>query len=219
MEGTVGDLPRLWPCWWSAADPRNLENFALGRQIDADTPPSLLLRLRDSRDRTAWETFTEVYSPLVYNFCRMRKLQPSDAADVTQEVLLRVSKGIHNLDYDRKQGLFRDWVARIVSNEVRRHFSKKSEFASLSADWDSAGADDLWNDHFHQHIFSTAVDRCRPHFSEQTWELFDRSWMQQQPAQEVAVQLGVDVAKVYVARSRILKRLRYEVTILADDLG
>jgi RNA polymerase sigma-70 factor (ECF subfamily) len=191
----------------------------LGRQIDAETTPSLLLRLRDPGDETAWQAFADVYSPLVYNFCRLRNLQPSDAADVTQEVLLRIAKAIPRLEYDRGQGLFRDWVARIVSNEVHRHFANKKEVTPLAENWDTAAGNDLWNEHFHQHIFSTAIERCRPRFSDETWELFDKSWLQKLPAATVAEQSGVDVAKVYVARSRVLKRLRLEVTILADDLS
>lgn len=188
------------------------------RHIDAETPPSLLLRLRNHRDEQAWATFCEVYSPLVYNFCRLKRLQPSDAADVTQEVLLRISKAIASFEYNRNQGLFRDWVARIVSNEVQRHFSKK-QLKHLAEDWDSEGTSDLWNEHFHQHIFSTAMSRCKPSFSEETWQLFDLSWLQQMPAKEVAAQLQVDIAKVYVARSRVLKQLRFEVAVLADDIG
>ncbi|MFK7737006.1 MAG: RNA polymerase sigma factor [Pirellulaceae bacterium] len=188
------------------------------RHIDAETPPSLLLRLRNHRDEKAWATFCEVYSPLVYNFCRLKNLQPTDAADVTQEVLLRISKSITTFEYDRSQGLFRDWVARIVSNEVKRHFSKK-QLKNLSENWDSEETGDLWTEHFHQHIFSTAMSRCKPSFSEETWQLFDLSWLQKMPAKEVAERMKVDIAKVYVARSRVLKQLRFEVTVLADDIG
>ncbi len=69
----------------------------LSRKIDAPTPPSLVMRLRDHSDSKAWTEFVDVYSPLIYNYCRWRELQSSDAADVTQEVLLRVAKAIRNL--------------------------------------------------------------------------------------------------------------------------
>ena len=189
------------------------------RQIDADTPPSLLIRLRDPQDRNAWQTFTDVYSPLVYNFCRMRKLQPSDAADVTQEVLLRIAKAIPRFEYDRKQGMFRDWVARIVNNEVHRHFKNNNSLTSLASDWDAPDAQEQWNEHFENHIFHTAIERCRSNFAPETWVLFDQSWLKKRPVKEVAMENEVDVANVYVARSRILKRLRYEVTLLAEDIS
>jgi len=45
-----------------------------------------LLCLRDLQNAEAWEQFVEIYTPLVYNYCRCRGLQDADAADVTQDV-------------------------------------------------------------------------------------------------------------------------------------
>lgn len=187
------------------------------KQIDADTAPSLLLRLRDPEDHQSWETFVGVYSPMIYNFCRLRALQASDAADVTQEVLLRVSKAIRRFEYDRQQGYFRDWLARIVINEIRR-FTGKQRAVTLGDDYDAEGTADLWNEHFQQHVFSAALERCRPHFSDNSWALFEQSWIERKPVAEVAEALHSTPEKVYVARSRILKRLKSEVVLLAEEL-
>lgn len=164
--------------------------------------------------------FVEVYGPLIFEFVRVRGLQTSDAADVTQEVLLRVAKSIRNFEYDREKGLFRDWLARVVLNEVRRNRTKKSPDA-IDAEQLNLQAGDFegdWAERFQQHVFDVALDRCRPHFAEQTWALFEASWINDQPAKEVAQQHEVNVDKVYLARSRVLKRLRYEVANLTDDI-
>ncbi len=162
----------------------------------------------------------EVYSPLIYGFCRMRELQSSDAADVTQEVLMRVAKAIRSFEYNRENGLFRDWLARIVLNETRRHRQKKWDIATPTADLDhdSGPTESGWNEQFQQHIFSQALERTQPHFAEETWKMFELSWLQKVPAEQVAAQLSIGVERIYVARSRVLKRLRYEVAILADDI-
>ncbi len=191
----------------------------MGRQIDAETTPSLLVRIRDHQDVSAWDTFAEVYSPLVYNFCRLRGLQAQDAADVTQEVLLRVARAIRNFEYDPVQGLFRDWLARIVNNEVLRHFSAASKTTALPPDFDVEGQVELWNEHFQQQILAAALVRCQKRFTAETWTLFDRSWLQKLAADEVAKQSAVSIEKVYIARSRVLKQLRHEVAILAEDAG
>jgi RNA polymerase sigma factor (sigma-70 family) len=190
----------------------------LARQIDAETIPSLLARIRDRDDQAAWETFVEVYSPLVYGFCRLRNLQASDAADVTQEVLLRVSRAIGSFEYDRRKGLFRDWLAQLVTNEIRRHASRRkiSPVDLDQADEEAKG--ETWNEHFQQHVFETALKRCQPHFNKETWCLFERSWLHKLPPETVAAERGVGIERVYVARSRVLKRLRREVAILAEDL-
>ena len=186
--------------------------------IDAQTAPSLLFRLRDPDDGTAWQSFVDLYSPLVYNFCRYRKLQPSDAADVTQEVLLRVAKAMRKFEYDRSQGMFRDWLARIVQNEINRLLKKnaKAPYVDEENQPEMAGDGD-WNDQFQQHIYINALEQCKPHFTEETWDLFHRTWVEKQSVQEVSKASGIEASKIYVARSRVLKRLKLEVTRLAED--
>lgn len=179
-----------------------------------------MLRLKDHSDALAWNEFVDVYSPLIYNFCRTRDLQSSDAADVTQEVLLRLSKAIRNFEYDREKGLFRDWLARIVLNEIRR-LSKKSTQVMISSeelDKDYGSLTSNWNEQFQQYIFSKALERARANFNEETWTMFELSWIRKLPFEQVAEELGVGIESIYVARSRVLKRLRYEVAILSDDI-
>ncbi len=179
-----------------------------------------MLRLRDHSDALAWSEFVDVYGPLIYDFCRTRELQSSDAADVTQEVLLRVAKGIRTFEYDRTKGLFRDWLARIVLNEVRRNAKKNRDVAIApdELDHDSGLLESSWDEQFQQYIFAKALDRSKAHFNEETWRMFDLSWLRKLPVEQVARDLGVGIDRIYVARSRVLKRLRYEVAILADDI-
>lgn len=188
------------------------------RIIDAATEPSLLLRLRNPSDEGAWKSFLDVYSPLIYNFCRRRNLQPNDAADVTQEVLLRVSKAIRRFEYDRKLGLFRDWLARIVLNEINRLLAKNSRTAIPTDEQAHLAASTDWNDQFQQHILSSALERCQPNFSSETWNLFQESWIHKKPVAQIAEECKVEASKIYVARSRVLKRLQNEVVRLAEDL-
>jgi RNA polymerase sigma-70 factor (ECF subfamily) len=46
------------------------------------TQASLLLRIRDPRDRVAWGTFIQIYTPLIHAYARHRGLQDADAAAV-----------------------------------------------------------------------------------------------------------------------------------------
>ena len=192
----------------------------LSRKIDATTPPSLVIRLRDHADTQAWSDFVDVYSPLIYNYCRWRELQSSDAADVTQEVLLRVAKAIRSFEYDRTKGLFRDWLARIVLNEIRRLAKKHIDLATApqDLDQDAGRLESAWNEQFQQTVFAKALERSREHFSEETWTMFKKTWIDKIPAEQLAEELDTGIDRIYVARSRVLKRLRYEVALLADDL-
>lgn len=191
----------------------------LSRKIDAPTPPSLVIRLRDHADTKAWSEFVDVYSPLIYNYCRWRELQSSDAADVTQEVLLRVAKAIRSFEYDRSKGLFRDWLARIVLNEIRRLAKKHVDVATApnDLDQDTGLLESAWNEQFQQTVFAMALQRSREHFTEDTWTMFEKTWIDKIPVEQLAEELGTGIERIYVARSRVLKRLRYEVALLADD--
>jgi len=192
----------------------------LARQIDAETPASLVLRIRDQDDQVAWKTFVDVYSPMIYGFCRMKGLQASDAADVSQEALIRIAKAVRTLEYDRSKGLFRDWIATIVHNEIRRHVRRANTNPATIQEQDIAsdGVSPEWNEHFQRHIFETALQRCQQHFAKETWKLFEHSWLNKQSVEQVAQTFNVGPDKIYVARSRVLKRLKHEVAVLSDEL-
>lgn len=161
----------------------------------------------------------DVYSSLVYEYCRSSNLQSSDAADVTQNVLLRVAKSIQRFEYDPAKGLFRDWLARIVINEIRRYAVKSPGELVDPAQFDRfTSVQKEWNDHFQDHLLQVALARSQPSFNESTWQMFELNWIQQIPAEEVAAKLGVGVEKVYVARCRVLKRLKSEIAFLVDDI-
>lgn len=193
----------------------------MARQIDADTQVSLIMRIRDREDDSAWRVFVDVYSPLLYGFCRMKGLQASDAADVTQESLIRVTKGIQSFEYDRSKGAFRDWLATIVYNEIRRHVAKSTTNweTIFESDVPDDGTGSQWKEHFQRHVFETALQRCKNHFEQTTWQLFEHSWLKGEAIDQVAEKFSVGSEKIYVARSRVLKRLKTEVANLADDVA
>ena len=94
------------------------------------TRPSLLVRIRDARDREAWGQFVEIYAPLVYDLARRRGLQDADAADLTQEVLRSVSGAIGRLDYDPARGTFRSWLFTVTRNAINTFFESQRQGAA-----------------------------------------------------------------------------------------
>ena len=190
------------------------------RHPNHTTPPSLLQRIRDHHDDGAWDVFCDVYSPLLYDYCRKRGLQASDAADVVQETLLRIAKGIVKFEYDQSKGRFRDWLYTILHNEIRRMLGRKKPTQELkSIDNDAVGQDGSWNEHFYEHILKSALERIRPRFETDTWEAFTNVWLKNQAADEVAKLMERSIDFVYLSKSRVLKRLRLEIEELADDAG
>jgi RNA polymerase sigma-70 factor (ECF subfamily) len=188
------------------------------------TPPSLLLRIRDVADEESWRTFEQTYAPLVFRYCRRHGLQHADADDVTQEVLAAVARAIRSFDYQPQRGRFRDWLGAVTRSRLARFHARrgkevKADPGDAPLEQVAGPADDPeWAEQFNARVLESALERIRPHFEAPTWQAFEGSWLRDRPAADVAAELAMPVAKVYVARSRVLKRLREEVALLAEDL-
>jgi RNA polymerase sigma-70 factor (ECF subfamily) len=187
------------------------------------TPPSLLLRIRDAQDVESWQTFVDAYAPLVYRYVRRSGLQDADAADVTQDVLAKVARAIRNFEYQPQRGRFRDWLGAVTRSQLARFHARLGKDVKPAGEEQletvaGPSADAEWGDQFNARILEVALERVRPSFEPSTWQAFEQSWLRERPADEVAAELGLPVAKIYVARSRVLKRLREEVLLLADEV-
>jgi len=195
---------------------------------DADpreTHPSLLLRLRDAHDEQSWRSFVELYAPLIYRCCRRRGLQDADASDVGQEVLTQVARSIRTFEYRPERGRFRDWLGSVVRSKVARFFEREGRLVRVAggegypADRGPVGdgADPMWEAEFQGHVLRAALGRIRGRFEAHTWRAFEGVWLEGRPALEVAEAVGLPIDAVYLAKSRVLRRLREEVMLLAED--
>lgn len=186
------------------------------------THPSLLVRLRDAKDASAWTLFLEVYTPLIYRYCRKHHLQEADAVEVAQEVLLQVNRSIGTFEYQPGRGRFRDWLGSVVRSKLSRFFRRNqpssNEDTRELTNMPARQIDADWVDHFHSDLLQTTLARIQSEFEDHTWQAFTRVWIKNDSATEAAKSLSMPVAMVYVAKSRVLKRLREEIVLLAEDI-
>jgi RNA polymerase sigma-70 factor (ECF subfamily) len=191
------------------------------------TSPSLLVRIRDPRDVDSWQTFVDVYAPVIYRYCRRRGLQDADAADVGQEVLAQVLRSIRSFEYQPERGRFRDWLGAVARGKVVRFLENQARGVRGTGASDkpdrlnelpSGDSDPDWTAEFHARLLEAALERIRPQLSERSWLAFDATWRQDRPAIEVARTLDMPIDAVYVAKSRALQKLREEVLLLAEDV-
>jgi RNA polymerase sigma-70 factor (ECF subfamily) len=182
--------------------------------------------MRDPGDTEAWQTFVDVYGPLIYRHGRGCGLQDADAAEVTQEVLLQVSRCIQRFEYDPQRGRFRDWLGTVTRNKIRRFLHcaagararVESSGEELLANVASPLEETPWTEAFERHLLHCALTRIRSHFDAHHWRAFEAVWRENRPAADVARELGQQTDWVYLVKSRILKRLQEEVQALAEDL-
>ncbi len=136
------------------------------------TRASLLIRLRDPDDAMAWNLFIDLYAPLIYGFFRRQSVQDADAADLTQDVLTRVSHAIRRLDYDPERGTFRGWLFTVVRNRWRTWAGRPQlprEDASLD-EQPAASEDKAWEQDYRRRLFDWAVDQVKPTVASATWQ-------------------------------------------------
>ena len=185
-----------------------------------DSPPtrgSLILRLADGRDARSWAQFVDIYAPLVFQFARRRGLQDADAADVAQEVLSAVSRAMSRGQYVSGKGTFRGWLLTIARNEVHSLLASRQRReqpgGGTTAQLELAarpGAEEIaaWEADHQQRLFAWAAERVQAEVQPATWQAFQRTAIEGASGEAVAAELGMSIAAVYLAKSRVMKRLR-----------
>jgi RNA polymerase sigma-70 factor (ECF subfamily) len=188
------------------------------------TKASLLARLRRGADAASWRLFVELYTPLIYRYCRRQELQEADAQDVTQKVMVRVYRAIGKFNYDAERGHFRNWLGVITAREISRHRQlelrpgqRGSQQSHDLAERTPGAVEGDWLEEFEAHVLAIALERIRGDFDESTWQAFDWTWLQAVKPHAAATRLNRPPEWVYKARFRVLKRLRAEVEFLAED--
>lgn len=197
------------------------------RDFSNETSPTLLGRLAAGTSDDAWNEFVEQYAPAVQAWAWQTGLQDSDAADVTQEVLLKLLEKMRTFQYDRSRGSFRGWLKTVTVNAARDLGRQRSRLPDGPAGLSSVGDPKSWDDlgrrideEYQRHLVHQAEQLVRDKISSEQWAVYELVVQQNQSAADVAKQLKMKVADVYVAKSRMLKRLREVVTTLeAIDAG
>jgi RNA polymerase sigma factor (sigma-70 family) len=197
----------------------------------ADSPctrPSLLVRLRDERDHEAWTRFVEVYGPLIYGYARRQGLQDADAADLMQDSLRVVAGAVKNLEYDPARGSFRGWLFTVVRNRLLRFRSRQDRAGRGTGDTAAHerlqelparadGEDGWWDEEYDRRRFAWAAERVRGQVQPATWQAFWQTAVEGKSGQETAAALGMTVAAVYLAKSRVMARLKEQIRELRES--
>lgn len=186
------------------------------------TRPSLLVRIRNCNDHQAWTEFVEIYEPLIYRLARRKGFQDADAAELTQEVFVAVASAIDRWRPDPGRGKFRAWLFRIARNLMinllvhhRRHppaagDTSVGRLLEMQASPDGPESV-LFDREYKRQTFHWAAEQIRDEFRESTWRAFWRTAVDGRPVRQVADELELSPGAVYVARSRVMARLRETV--------
>jgi len=185
------------------------------------TPPSLLARLRGSPERDAWERFVEMYTPLFFTWAQRLSLDDHDAADLVQDLFTVLVEQLPHFVYDPHKS-FRAWLKTILLNRQRNRVRRLAvEKVIVHPDLNQVAGEnepivELEEAEYRQYLVGRTLALMQAEFQPQTWQACWEFVVCGRTADEVAKELGVSVNAVYLAKSRVLRRLREELAGLLD---
>jgi RNA polymerase sigma-70 factor (ECF subfamily) len=191
-----------------------------------ETRLSLLLRAQTG-ETDAWKGLTDLYRPLILGWLNRQGVPAADLDDLGQEVLVGVVKQLPGFQHSGRRGAFRTWLRTIVCRRTADYWRAidgdtqarggSAAAAALQelADPDS-GLNRQWDEEHDRYVLQCLLDLAEEEFEPTTLQAFRRLALDGASGAEAARELGMSVAAVYVAKSRVLARLRREAEGLID---
>lgn len=208
--------------------PESLRHSLTARQASSSaenpgsTSETLLGRLQNPQDQAAWMRFVNLYTPLLYHWTKRVGLSQADGADLVQEVFAVLVQTMPEFRYDRQRS-FRGWLQTVLLNKWRElHRRKKLPTVPGPAGDDldqlpeSTASLAFWEVDYQKFLVNRALELMKEGFQPTTWQACWGMVVEGKSAAEVSKALGMSVAAVYMAKSRVLRQLRQELQELWD---
>ena len=181
----------------------------------------MLARLCEAPDNAAWRCLVQLYAPLLFAWARRCGESENDAADLIQEVFVALVQTLPAFRRQDKPGKFRAWLKTIMLNKLRDRKRREARVGMALAHRaiDEAlpdVAETYWEAEYRRDLARRALALMQAEFAEQTWRACWQTVVHDRSAAEVAAELGISENAVYIAKCRVLRRLRQELRGLID---
>jgi RNA polymerase sigma-70 factor (ECF subfamily) len=166
-------------------------------------------------DQDAFRIITDLYAGLVYHWIRKSGLSPENAQDTSQEVFISVNRNLKEFQRTKAGQSFRAWVRVITRRKIADHLRKKTcvkeplggDNKVIDSATNKENEEEEENNQDKSIVYTKALQFIKGEFAEKDWRAFLMLVVDEIPARDVAEKLGNSVNSVYIAKSRILKRL------------
>ena len=191
-----------------------------------ETRQSLLLRAQTGEEG-AWKDLTDLYRPLIIGWLNRQGVPARDLDDLSQDILLSVVKHLPTFEHSGRRGAFRSWLRTIVCRRTADYWRTIDASAQATGGSGATAAlqqiadpdSDLnrqWDEEHDRYVLRCLLDLVEQEFEPNTFRAFRRLALDGASGAEVAAELGLSVGAVYVAKSRVLKRIHEEAAGLID---
>lgn len=194
----------------------------MGHLALVSTPVSLLRCLQAGQaGQEDWKRLVDRYGPPIVAWCLRRGLQPSDADDVAQDVLIKLYRRLPEFQYNSAVG-FRPYLRRLIHStwcdclEQLRRIERLGATGNVELDEQEARRDleRQLQEQFDQELLDEALVRVAGQVEPHTFEAFRLQAIEGLPAEQVAQRLEMKIASVYKAKSNVQQRLRDMIAVL-----
>lgn len=185
------------------------------------TRDSLLRRVRDFDDAGGWSEFDKLYRPLLLRYAQRRGLGADEAEEIAQQCLEVIVSRIQTFE---RRASFRGWLQRIVDNKVKQHLSRRGRQTQPRTGVLENQADDaptpeaLWEQQWNRTHLLYCLVSLRADFAAHTLQAFELYVLQGVSARDAAEMLGMTPNQIYIAKCRVMRRLKERSKALLDKL-
>ncbi|MEN8126411.1 MAG: sigma-70 family RNA polymerase sigma factor [Planctomycetota bacterium] len=182
------------------------------------TTTQILDDLKFSDNSNAWKTFTDHFYPVIFAFAKSMGLSAADAEDAAQETILQFLRLYRDNRFQREKGHLSHWIFGVARNVIRDFIKKRpkeyhiSDNGSRTSYWDSIQDDKstlhTWTTEWQRIVLSRCLIRVRSEVDKKTYRAFEMYAIAQQPVQQVCGQLDMTANAVYIAKNRVLTKIR-----------
>ena len=191
---------------------------------------SYFVRSLNEGDESAWREMNQVYRPMIVRWLRRYRLQIGDAEDIAQEVMMNVASLAGDFRHNGRVGAFRNWLRAITVNTAHNYWKRYrrqpvasggSVFREMLGQLQDPNSETTrrFNAHYDHTVLLEMVNTIESQFHSQTIKAFRMHVMEGVAASETAMRLGVPVHVVYLAKSRVLRRLREEAAEWISEMS
>lgn len=191
------------------------------------TSSYLLEGLKSPENHTVWQQFVDRYQPLIVGYARRLGLGEQDAQDAAQQTLMAFCQAYQDGKYQRERGRLRSWLFGIAHRQIL-NFMRRQRGKQVSIGSDSQGTDvfaqapserrleDLWEQEWQEGVLRECLAQVRREFDPKTVQAFELFAWKGVPAEQVAEQLDMTANAVFLAKRRVLKRIREILPRIAE---